>query len=582
MHTRCEPQTAARLLSSGQAIALAVVLLVAIAECVVVGPLSLLRTAVALVIVFYVLFVALKLALWWAATGQDPPDCRPPEAHAPGLPRYTILVPLCGEAGVVGRLVDALSGLRYAPEKLEILLLLEEYDAETQLAVAAIDLPPEFRVVVVPDVGPRTKPKACDFGYTLATGDMVVIYDAEDRPEPDQLLRAVSTFESVSASDRRVGCLQARLSFWNARGSWVSSFYWAEYVIHFQTFLMGLARLGLIPPLGGTSNHFRFDALEAVACANGVWEFEGNEGDLVTMWGPWDPYNVTEDADLAFRLALAGYRVEMLASTTYEEAPDTARKAKNQRSRWLQGYAQTGLVHTRHPLHNMRVVGPLRYLAFILLMLGTPFSLMLNPLMWGTTMVYVAARSEALPAASAFVDRLFPAPVYYAGMMVMLVGNALLFYQKLITPLARQQRSELAVGEPSQHALGAYLSEQEYGLAFRLLFTPVWWVFTSVSSYRAVRKLLARSQRSHWDKTPHGHAMATEADIALTHVTAPGREIAEPVASLRRRDERSHPTPQASAERAQSGAQGPQTVADTPSAAWLTAGPPQPPRPRVP
>jgi glycosyltransferase XagB len=233
------------------------------------------------------------------------------------------------------------------------------------------------------------------------------------------------------------------------------------------------------------------------------------------MPGPWDPYNVTEDADLAFRLTLAGYRIGMLSSTTYEEAPDTARKAKNQRSRWLQGYAQTGLVHSRHPLHNMRVVGPLRYLAFLLLMLGTPVSLLLNPLMWGTTLLYVAARVSGVTGVSAFIQTLFPTPVFYAGISVALAGNAVLFYQKLITPIMRQQRSELEANRPGQHLLGAYLREQECGLVLRLLFIPLWWAFTSISAYRAVRKLLARSQRSHWDKTPHGHALAKEAELEI-------------------------------------------------------------------
>ena len=131
--------------------------------------------------------------------------------------------------------------------------------------------------------------------------------------------------------------------------------------------------------------------------------------------------------DRAFRLALAGYRIGMLASTTYEEAPDTLRKAKNQRSRWLQGYAQTGLVHTRHPLQGMRIVGPLRYLAFMLLILGTPVALLLNPLMWGATILYLVARLDALTAVSTFIDRLFPAPIYYAGIALMLAGNAILF-----------------------------------------------------------------------------------------------------------------------------------------------------------
>jgi glycosyltransferase XagB len=523
VHTPRKPETAARLLSAGQMMFAAVLLLLAIAVAAAFGPVLLLKAAVGLAIAFYIVFVGFKCIVWYAAAKSKEPQYPLPGEDDPDLPRYTILVPLRGEANIIGELVKALSCLRYPAAKLQILLLLEKDDYETRAAAAAMDLPGYFKVLTAPAAGPRTKPKACNFGYAHATGAIVTIFDAEDRPEPDQLLRAVAGFRAVSARSPRVGCLQARLVFWNPRGSWISSFYWAEYTIHFQWVVAGLARLGLIPPLGGTSNHFSRDALEAVCRENGLWRFEDAAGNLVAMRGPWDPYNVTEDADLAFRLAMAGYQIEMLDSITYEEAPDTAAVAKNQRSRWLQGFAQTGLVYTRHPVQLTRSVGPLRYLAFVLFTLGTTVSLLLNPLMWAATILYVVARLDELTAVSTFIDGLFPTPVFYAGICVALAGNAVLFGQKLITPLRQQQQSETASAR-SELPLTNYLHQQEYGLTFRLLFTPLWWAFTSVSAYRALRKLLVRSQRSSWDKTPHGHQLAKEAELARHDrlvVTAP-------------------------------------------------------------
>ena len=512
MHPSPRPETAARLLSTGQMVFFVVLLLLAAAVAAASGPVLLLKAGVALAIAFYIVFVGFKFVVWHAAAKSPEPAPRLPAEDDPDLPRYTILLPLRGEANILAELVNALSGLRYPAEKLQILLLLERDDHETQAAAAAMDLPGHFEILTAPGAGPRTKPKACNFGYAHATGEIVTIFDAEDRPEPDQLLKAVAGFRAASAGRVRTGCLQARLVFWNPRGSWISSFYWAEYVTHFRWVLGGMARLGLIPPLGGTSNHFSRDALEAVSTANGPWEFTDGEGEPVTMRGPWDPYNVTEDADLAFRLAMADYQIGMLDSITYEEAPDTARVAKNQRSRWLQGFAQTGLVHARHPLRLMRSTGPLRYLAFVLFMLGTPLSLLLNPLMWSATILYVVARLDSLTAVSTFIDGLFPAPVFYAGLFVFLAGNGVLFGQKVITPLRQQQQSEMASAE-NELPLAEYLHRQEYGLTFRLLFTPLWWAFTSVSAYRALRKLLFRSQRSAWDKTPHGHELATEAEL---------------------------------------------------------------------
>lgn len=516
VRARYRQLSAERLLSTGQAWVVGLTLTAIGAAQVMVGIVRMLQLIAAAMTLFYVTFVSLKLLLWLASARG--PQRRARVVRRRGRPpSYTVLVPLYGEANVVGPLVSSLCSLDYPAELLQVLLVLEEYDRETRAAVSALALPAHFHVVTVPDAGPRTKPKACDFAYQYATGDLLVIFDAEDRPEPDQLRRAVAGFDAALAHNPAIGCLQARLAFWNPRDAWVSSFYWAEYVAHFQTTLAGLARLSLIPPLGGTSNHFRMKALDAVARANGPWRFTGKDGARISMHGPWDPFNVTEDADLAFRLALVGYDIDMLDSTTYEEAPDTARKAKNQRSRWLQGYLQTALVHTRHPLRSMARVGPARYLAFILLMLGTPLSLLINPLLWATTLLYIAARFAGLTAVAGFVQELFPAPVYYPAITVAVAGNCALLCQKIATPLKRQQQTRSEWRAVGHNPVAEHLSREEYGLTARLLLAPLWWAFTSVSAYRAMRKLLIRSQRSHWDKTPHGHAMAAEARIAAEY-----------------------------------------------------------------
>lgn len=519
MRDRPRSENAARLVSHGQVMAGLLLVLAIIAGGIALGLRGFLEVVAAAVITFYLLFIGIKLRVSWASAKSRVPRYRHPSASDQDLPRYTVLVPVYREENVMAPLVKALSSIHYPPNKLEVIILLEPDDAETLAALNGIKLPDNFRPLIVPASGPRTKPKACNVGYQHSSGEMLVIFDAEDRPDPDQLLRAVGAFRALSYRNPDVGCVQAQLAFWNPRESWISSFYWAEYVVHFQTVLVGLSRLGLIPPLGGTSNHFRMEALYDVARANGAWQFEDSSGSR-NFYGPWDPYNVTEDADLAFRLALAGYSIGMLDSKTYEEAPDTARKARNQRGRWLQGYMQTGLVHTRHPLWSLRRVGPLRYLAFIMFILGTPVSLILNPLVWGVTILYIGSRLAGDSASAVFIDKLFPAPVYYAGLLVAVVGNLVLFFQKLATPLRQQQETQAHSQRPGRHSLSDYVGLQEYGLTVRLLLTPMWWAFTSVSAYRALRKLLIPSQRSHWDKTPHGHALETEAKLERSSATS--------------------------------------------------------------
>ncbi|MCB1510114.1 MAG: glycosyltransferase, partial [Hyphomicrobiaceae bacterium] len=239
------------------------------------------------------------------------------------LPVYSVLVPLFREAEVLPGLVRALYRLDYPPEKLDILIILEAVDAETLAVAKSLGLPGHFRIVIVPDGAPRTKPKALNFALRFARGAFVTVFDAEDVPEPTQLLDAVDAFRR--ARGRRLGCVQARLNIYNHRSSWLAAQFTLEYSALFDGMLPALQRLRLPIPLGGTSNHFPRSILDEL--------------------GGWDPFNVTEDADLGIRLARAGYEIEMLASTTWEEAPATIRDWLPQRTRWLKGWMQTYLVH---------------------------------------------------------------------------------------------------------------------------------------------------------------------------------------------------------------------------------------------
>jgi cellulose synthase/poly-beta-1,6-N-acetylglucosamine synthase-like glycosyltransferase len=435
-----------------------------------------------LVTVFYACFVGLKIWMHIAARHPRLLGTEPASELDPDLPTYTVLVPLYREANMLESLTRSLSRLRYPNDRLQVLLLLEEDDNETRAEAVAMELPPHFDIVVVPDLLPKGKPKALNVGLAAATGALCVVYDAEDRPEADQLLKAVAAFRTAPSN---VACFQARLRFWNETSSWVTRFYWVEYVVHFEFFLPGFARAGLIPPLGGTSNHFRTSALRDIALPTAELP-PGAEGT-----GAWDPWNVTEDADIAAALARAGFRVLMLDSTTREEACSQLPVADRQRRRWLKGYLQTGLVNTRDPLRNIRSLGFPRWFCFNLLMLGTPASLLLNPVLWALTITYFLTRSAA-------IESLFPAPIFYLGVLLILVGNLLLFFQ----------------------LLAACLLREGFGSVKYMLLVPVWWLFTSYSAVRALPELLKRTSRHRWHKTEHGHDLAKEGHLALQSIDA--------------------------------------------------------------
>lgn len=507
-------KTAALLLSRGQKAGLMLLVLVALLLAVVFGPYFLLQALVAVATVFYVVFVGFKLLVALKSARHQFTELPPvPALDFRKFPRYAVIVPLFRETAVFDGLVNALKGLYYPASQLDIYLLVEASDAAMLEKVNNSQLPHNFEVLRIPEgLGPQTKPKACTFAYdhiakVRPDTKYLVIYDAEDRMDPYQLVRAVQVFEA--SKDDTLGCLQAVLAFWNPRYSLVSSFYWAEYVNHFRWVLVGLAKLRLIPPLGGTSNHFRIEALEAVTRYNGDWLLPNADGKNQRVRGPWDPYNVTEDADLAARLYAAGFRIDMLNTVTNEEAPDRFGKARNQRSRWLKGYLQTFLVHTRAPFTTIRQMGLKQFLVFNLFMGGTPLALLLNPVTWGTTLTYLASRLFDWVALTAFIEGLFPPVVYYLGLLALL-GNIPLFCLKLMTTLKAQEVSEATT---DWDELSASRNNDEYGLTGRLLLTPLWWLFTSLSAYQALYELLHPQQRTFWRKTDHGHAQGREAEI---------------------------------------------------------------------
>jgi glycosyltransferase XagB len=260
----------------------------------------------------FIAAAGLRLLTVAFTAGQPRPPLRMTDEE---LPIYTIICPLYREANVVDNLVAAIRALDYPPEKLDVKFVLEADDHDTRRAVVQLELGPPFTIITAPPFGPRTKPKALNVALPFAHGSFTAIYDAEDMPEPDQLRRALEVFAS---SDERLACVQASLTIDNTADSWLARMFTASYAGQFDAFLPGLAALRLPFPLGGSSNHFRTAALRRV--------------------GGWDPYNVTEDADLGIRLFRLGYRSAALSCATYEEAPGRFGPWLKQRTRWYKGW----------------------------------------------------------------------------------------------------------------------------------------------------------------------------------------------------------------------------------------------------
>jgi cellulose synthase/poly-beta-1,6-N-acetylglucosamine synthase-like glycosyltransferase len=249
------------------------------------------------------------------------------------LPSVTIIVALYGEAKVVPGLAASLSRLSYPRDRLQILFALEADDQETVAAARSIARRGRIETVILNACGPQTKPRALNFALQLAHGELVAVYDAEDAPHRRQLRAAAEAF----AADERLAVVQAPLNWYNHDQSWLTRQFALEYAAQFNALLPLFVRLGLPLPLGGTSNVFRRDRLEAA--------------------GGWDPFNVTEDADLGFRLARQGWRAGVIAPGTGEESPLSMKAWTGQRSRWLKGHLVSWLVQMRDPRGLVQAAG---------------------------------------------------------------------------------------------------------------------------------------------------------------------------------------------------------------------------------
>lgn len=379
------------------------------------------------------------------------------------LPVYTILVPLYKESRVIPALLEHLERLDYPKVKLDIRLLVEEDDAETLAALRSTDLPPHYSVIVVPDSYPKTKPKACNYGLIRARGEYAVIFDAEDRPEPDQLKKAYLAFRHLP---ERIVCLQAKLNYYNSGQNLLTRWFTTEYTTWFEVSLPGIMQLDVPIPLGGTSNHFRMEALKRL---NG-----------------WDPFNVTEDADLGVRLYKEGYGTGILDSRTWEEASSRLGGWIRQRSRWIKGYMQTWLVHMRHPVRLWRELGTKGFLGFQALMLATPAVSLLNPLMWVQFALWFGWRHEMVPV-------LFPGPVYYLAAIEFYAGTFFFMFSHAVAMYAVIH---------DMHRRGDRTFS--YGLVKFALIMPVYWALMSIAAGKALWQLVTRP--SYWEKTEHGLA----------------------------------------------------------------------------
>ncbi|MFA5268986.1 MAG: glycosyltransferase family 2 protein [Methanoregula sp.] len=402
------------------------------------------------------------------------------------LPVYTLFIPLYKEARILPNILKNINKLDYPKDKLDVKILLEEVDTETIAEAERLGLfgnpraiidpmtMEEYRKflrifdpVLIPDSDIRTKPRACNQGLYRAKGEFCVIFDAEDDPDPDQLKRAVILYNRIGDD---YACIQARLNYYNPHDNILTHWFTIEYSYWFDYYLQGLDYVGCPIPLGGTSNHFRTKQL--------------------IMIGGWDPYNVTEDADLGIRIARRKLKVGMMESYTYEEANGHVWNWIRQRSRWNKGYIQTYFVHMRKPKKMLEDLGWKQFLLFQISFGGNVLLPLLNPLLWLITLLTLT-----LPELLHF----------RVWILIAVLSITNLFISNWVY-----------VG---LH-LDACIKEKDYREIPYVLLFPFYWVLISIGAWKGLLQLL--TDPFYWEKTIHGISKGFRTAATVPHGAQPG------------------------------------------------------------
>src|ERR1700733_1203869 len=439
--------------SSGQLISLFILLAVVVAGLVTHFKFTsilihILISIFFLVAILFKMFLALvgsRFELHQAVTRDEVKDLAPDD-----LPIYTILLPVYNEDRLIKKLIWNLQSLDYPREKLDIKLLIEEDDDKTLNAVRNLDFPAIFEVVIVPFHMPKTKPKACNYGLHFSRGKYLTIYDAEDIPDTDQLKKVIVLFDKLPA---HYICIQCALNYFNRNENFLTRMFTLEYSYWFDYMLPGLDTLDIPIPLGGTSNHFKME-------------------NLIEL-GAWDPFNVTEDADLGVRAYAKGYKVAIINSTTYEEANNEPFNWIRQRSRWIKGYMQTYLVHMRNPVKLWKKLGWRGFLGFNFFIGATPLTFLVYPFLLAIFISYLVFDLST-------IRTLFPDWILFMSIFNLMVGNILMIYVNMM----------------------AVFKRRFYELILFAIANPIYWLMHSAAAFMALYQLVVKP--FYWEKTTHG------------------------------------------------------------------------------
>ncbi|MBN2320801.1 MAG: glycosyltransferase family 2 protein [Acidobacteria bacterium] len=251
--------------------------------------------------------------------------------------KISILIPMHNEEKVAGQILDLLvsntfpyHNVEEPPQKILDLLIAADYPHDKMEIIPINDYSSDKTRRILDDYatkypfikpvhrysGERGKPAALNDGLKRATGEIIIVFDADYLP-PKGILKDIA----VSFNDPEVGAVMGRVVPVNTKTNMLTRLLDLERTGGYQVDQQARYNLQLIPQYGGTVGGFRREVVEAIGC--------------------FDTKLLAEDTDLTFRLLLCGWKVIYAnRAECYEEAPETWSTRARQIRRWSRGHNQ--------------------------------------------------------------------------------------------------------------------------------------------------------------------------------------------------------------------------------------------------
>ena len=236
------------------------------------------------------------------------------DIYTSDMPKISVLVPMHNEEQVLHFVLDSLLECDYDRDKMEIIPINDNSTDRTKELLEEYHAKYDFIRPIHRDCPDRGKPAGLNDAMAVATGDIIIVFDADYRPATDMLKQLAIAF-----ADPQVGAVMGRVIPFNANKNMLTRLINLERSGGYQVDQQARYNMGLIPQYGGTVGGFRKK--------------------VIMDLGGFNPAVLAEDTELTFRLYTRGWKVIYANSAEcYEESPETWEVRGRQIRRWSRGH----------------------------------------------------------------------------------------------------------------------------------------------------------------------------------------------------------------------------------------------------